>query len=231
MGSISTKTNGAASIVYFDAEGRQNIDKVLGVVKRQLKRREELRSLKLVIFTAEGQGPALAYSRLREFRPRIIAVTFPLDFSVAQPNNNERHFPKIADEIRDFFRGVKIEVVVPPSLPFDMIDGLDGHNQQVEVVRKTIAIFGSGFGLCIQAVLRACDTGLIQEGESVIAMSGDTAALFVASTTKHFLNKGNGLEVQEIFCKPRRLTISRRAPKPLAEVLPAKVVEGEVSKF
>ena len=219
-----------AQIVYFDSEGRQNLEEVLRVVKKALKKREELRTLKIVIFTAEGQGPAMAYNMLREFRPKIIAVTFPVHFSVKRSDGEGRLFPRIREDIRDFFNGVKIEVVVPPSLPFDEIGGLDGHNQQVKLIRQTIAMFGSGFGLCIQAVLRACDVGLLDEGELVIAMSGDTAGLFVASSTQHFLNAQNGLQVQEIFCKARNLTISRPRPIALAEPQQQKALEGEVPK-
>jgi hypothetical protein len=228
MPEISNKGTGA-QIVYFDSEGRQNLEQVLRVVKKALNKREELRSLKIVFLTAEGQGPALAYSKLREYKPKMIAVTFPLNFSVKRPDNGEIYFPRIADDIRCFFNGAKIDVVVPPSLPFDSIDGLDGHNQQVKVIRQTIAIFGAGFGLCVQAVLRACDVGLLNEGDLVIAISGDTAGLFVASTTSHFLNQKGGLQVQEIFCKARNLTISRPTIKQLEEPQEKKILEGEVS--
>jgi hypothetical protein len=228
MGQVNIKKT-PAQIVYFGSEGRHNLDEVLRIIKKALKKREELRSLKIVIFTAEGQGPALAYNRLRDFRPRIIAVTFPVHFSVRMSADGERYFPKISEDVRAFFNGVKIDVVVPPSLPFDTIDGMAGHNDQVQLIRQTIAMFGAGFGLCIQAVLRACDTGLLAEGETVIAMSGDTAGLFVASTTSHFLNKANGLQVQEIFCKPHNLTISRPLPKQLEEPRNTNVLEGEVS--
>jgi hypothetical protein len=228
MADVNSK-NCAAQIVYFNSEGRQNLVEVLRIIKKALNKREELRSLKIVIFTAEGQGPALAYNKLAEFRPKLIAVTFPVHFSVKLKDSGDRYFPKISEDIRDFFKGVKIEVVVPPSLPFDLIEGMDGHNQQVKVISQSIAMFGSGFGLCIQAVLRACDVGLLEEGELVIAMSGDTAGLFIASTTSHFLNKANGLQVQEIFCKPRNLTISRPALIRLAEPQEKKILEGEVS--
>jgi hypothetical protein len=217
-----------ASIVYFGNEGRHNLEQVIRVIKRQLNKREELRSLKLVIFTAEGQGPAVAYNRLREFKTKMIAVTFPVHFSVQAPDGNGRYFPRIDDDIRHFFDGVRIDVLVPPRLPFDLIDGMEAHNQQVGLVSKTIAIFGSGFGLCVQAVLHACDMGALREGETVIAMSGDTAALLVASSSSHFLNKVNGLQIQEIFCKPRTLTISRRALQP-AIGAENKVLEGEIS--
>jgi hypothetical protein len=150
-------------------------------------------------------------------------------FSVKEANGEGRYYPKISQDILHFFNGVKIDVVVPPSLPFDLIDGMDAHNQQVKLISQTISMFGSGFELCVQAVLRTCDVGLLDEGELVIAMSGDTAGLFVASTTSHFLNKANGLQVQEIFCKPRNLTISRPAPKALAGPQDKKTLEGEIS--
>ncbi len=228
MGAMTIKKTGA-QIVYFESEGRQNLDEVLRIIKKILQKRQELRSRKLVIFTAEGQGPAMAYNKLREFRPKMIAVTFPVHFSVKQPDSDVRFFPRISEEIRAFFSGVKIEVVVPPTLPFDLIDGMDAHNQQVQLIAQTIAMFGSGFGLCIQGVLRACDVGLLEEGEQVIAMSGDTAGLFVASTTNHFLNKAKGLQVQEIFCKPHNLTISRPAPKRLENSQEKRILAGKIS--
>ena len=57
----------------------------------------------------------------------------------------------------------------------------------------------------------------------------DTAGLFVASSTKHFLHTQRGAYLQEIFSKPRRLTISRSKRESLPS-LPAstpKTLEGE----
>jgi hypothetical protein len=219
-------------IFYFESEGRDNLEEVLKVLKKTLRAREDLRGLKIVVFTAEGRGPALAYNRLGEFSPKMIAVTFPRGFSVRNAEGRA-YCPRIADTILKFFRGVEIEVIVPPRLPFDLIDGMDGHNQQMQLIRKTIAMFGSGFELCLQAVICACDAGHIEEGESVIVFSGDTAGLVVSSSTKHFLNPQRGLGIQEIFCKPRRLTISRPKPKEPKESAPAlpvatpKTLEGE----
>lgn len=219
-----------AQIVYFDKEGRDNLEQVLRVIKNILKKRTELRSHKVVVFTAEGQGAALAYNKLMvEFGSKIIAVTFPVTFSV-KASDDQRFYPKISDSLQRFFSGVGIDVVVPPTLPFDLIEGMDGHNQQMKLVNQTIAIFGGGFGLCIQAVLRACDVGLVKEGEPVIAMSGDTAGLFIASTTGHFLNGGNGMAIQEIFCKPRNLTVSRPNSNRMSAPSDAKLIEGEVQK-
>jgi len=225
MANINNSTK--APIFYFDAEGRANLEEVLKVIKKTLKSREDLRRLKIVVFTAEGRGPALAYNQLGEYLPRMIAVTFPRGFTVKGPKGHP-YCPRIDENVLKFFKGVEIDVVVPPRLPFDQIEGMDVHNQQMRLVRQTMAIFGSGFELCLQAVMCACDVGLIEEGEAVIAFSGDTAGLFTASPTKRYLSPQHGLAVQEIFCKPRRLTVSR--PKPMIVAPETKTIEGEVSK-
>lgn len=216
-----------APIFYFDAEGRANLEEVLKVMRKILKSREDLRGLKIVVFTAEGRGPALAYNQLGEYSPKMIAVTFPRGFSVKGPNGHP-YCPRISESVLKFFKGVEIDVIVPPRLPLDLIEGMEGHNQQMQLVRRTMAVFGTGFEMCLQAVMCACDMGLIEEGEEVIAFSGDTAGVFRASPTKKYLSLQCGLAVQEIFCKPRRLTVSR--PKPKMASPEIKTIEGEVSK-
>jgi hypothetical protein len=211
--------NGAQQIVYFDEEGRQNLPIVIRVLKRKLKSREDLRNLKLIIFTASGEGPLMAYRNLESFEVKIIAVTFPLSFSVKHKDGTPFH-PHLPEKLRRFFDGVQIPVITPATLPFDGIEGMESHCQQMKLIRDVIAMFAGGFGLCIQAVLVACDLGLVKPGERVIVMSGDSAGLITASTTSKFLTK-QGISVNEIFCKPRNLTISR--PKPKAEIIGPQV--------
>jgi len=198
-----------AQIVYFSEEGRRNLDEVLKVLHKLLKKREELRVCKIVFLTAFGEGPAKAYGKLSEFMPKIVAVTFPRSFVIKR--GDAWYHPEISDNLRKFFDGVGIEVLVPHTLPFDTIEAMDGHNQQVQLVRDVLSIFGGGFSLCVQAVMLACDAGHVEMGDSVIAVTGDVAALITASTTRSFLNKERGISVDEIFCKPRKLTIVRPA--------------------
>jgi hypothetical protein len=197
----------AAQIVYFEREGRENLAEVLRVLKKNLRKREELRALKIVIFTAEGQGPALAYNVLGQYDPKLIAVTFPLDFAVKTPNG-ERYYPRISAKVMRFLGGVGVVVVPPARLPFDSIEGVDFHNQQMKLFKDVISLFGGSLTLCIQAVLRACDAGEVVPGERVIAMTGDSAAIITASTTAKFLTV-EGMSVNEILCKSRNLTIAR----------------------
>src|SRR5579864_6460715 len=157
-------TQKGSQIVYFDREGRSNLSEVIRVVKRAIRRREELRSMKLIIFTSWGEGPALAYNALLDFdNVQIIAVTFPIDFSAKR--NGEPVTPRIHDKVRRFFDGVGVKVVPYGPLPLDNIQGMDWHNQQVKTIKDAISIFGGGFIPCIQAAVRACDVGDVAPGE------------------------------------------------------------------
>jgi uncharacterized protein len=197
----------STSILYFDKEGRENLPQVLRIVKRTLTKRPELRKLKLIIFTATGEGPALACAQLHEFAPKIIAVTFPPNFSVTR--GAETQFPHVTERLRSFFNGVGVSVITA-RLPFDPISKADAHNTEMQLVKEVLTIFAGGFSLCIQAVLSACDHGEVAVGEMVLSLTGDVAALVTASSSEKFLSKTEALVVNEILCKPRNLTISKK---------------------
>lgn len=202
------KVSKSSSIIYFEREGRENLAQVLRVVKRALRRRPELRSAKLVIFTAAGEGPALAYSQLQQFDPQIVAVTFPPDFFVRQ--GKENYYPRVHAKVRKFFDGVGVKVITG-RLPFDQIEGADDHNHQMELIRQVFSTFGGSIPLAIQAVLQSCDSGAVEIGERVIVITGDSALIVTASTTRKFLSQDGGLVVNEILCKPRNMNITRPA--------------------
>jgi hypothetical protein len=202
------------SILYFEEEGRKNLPQVLRVVKRSFSKRADLRACKIVVFTAIGEGPALAYNLLQQYDPKIIAVTLPPDFSVQR--GKERLFPRIPDKLKAFFSGVGVTVITG-RLPFDPIEGCEAHNEQMVLVRNVISIFGGGFALCVQAVLQACDHGVIEPGEKVISVAGDSAGVFTASMTKNFLSRDSGLAINEVLCKARNFTIARGHPAAAVE--------------
>jgi hypothetical protein len=197
------------SIVYFEREGRENWSQVLRLVKRTFQRRPELRSSKVVIFTAIGEGPAAAYNLLQEWSPQIIAVTLPPDFAVMR--EGQKVSPRIPPKAKAFFDGVQIPVITA-RLPFQKIEGVTAHNEQMGLITDVLSLFGGSFGLGVQSVLQACDHGLVEIGEKVIVVTGDTAAIVTASSTVKFLTRDEGFAVHEIICKPRNLTIARGNP-------------------
>ena len=197
------------SISYFEHEGRENWPLVLRLVKRVFQRRADLRSCKVVIFTAIGEGPAAAYNLLQEWDAKIIAVTLPPDFAVIR--DGQKVTPRVPPKAQAFFDGVGIPVVTA-RLPFQKIEGATAHNDQMDLIVNVISLFGGSFAQGVQAVLQACDHGLIEVGEKVIAVTGDSAAVVTASTTGKFLTRDEGLAIHEIICKPRNLTIARGKP-------------------
>ncbi len=204
-----------STIAYFDREGRHNLSEVLSTVKRAFKKRNDIRSCKIVIFTAAGEGPALAYNKLKEFELRIIAVTFPPGFSIKR-KDDEGNVTEVAvclsEQLKKFFTGVDI-TVLSSRLPLEGFDGAESIKEQMKLIKDVLSLFGGGFSLCVQAVLQACDMGAVGIGEKVVAITGDCAALVTASNTAKFLSHEEGLSINEILCKPRNLSLTRRPAK------------------
>jgi hypothetical protein len=206
---LGVEVQKSSSIVYFDREGNEALGDVLKILKRTFRKREDLRSHKIVFFTAVGRGPAIAYSQLEEYDPKIIAVTFPPTFTVR--HGDEQVCPQIPEKIARYFRGVGIRVITG-RLPFDEIEGATTHNQEMTLITNVLSLFGGSFRHCVQAVLQACDAGAVEPGEDVISVTGDCAAVVTAAYTKNFLAKDGGLVIREILCKPRteRTTLGYR---------------------
>jgi len=195
-------------VQHFDSEGHENLPNVIRNVKnylRALQPCENCRLPKVIFLTGQGEGPMIAYNQLSGLEVTIIAVTFPHGFSV-RTGDKESFFPQIPERVRKFFAGVGIPVITG-RLPFDNIEGADFHNKEMGLLRSALELFGGSMPLAIQAA----DSGLVETGEQVIAVTSDTAVLITASTTKQFLSKTCGMMVNEVICKPRMFTISRRS--------------------
>lgn len=210
----------SSRVQHFDSEGRENLPQVIKALKNYL--RAFVTSginmpAKMVFFTALGEGPMLAYNDLAGLGIKIIAVTFPPSYTVKRGDNIYK--PEIPDMVRKFFKGVEIPIVTS-RLPFDHISGAISHNQEMSLIRDTLSLFGGSIPLAIQCVLQAADCGLVDSGEQVIAVTGDTALLVTASTTQNFLSKECGLMVNEVICKPRSFTRTRPHQSLLAKPEP-----------
>ena len=209
---------------YFDSEGRENLKQVLRVVKRSLRNSEEMRNLKLVFFTAYGEGPLLATQTLKEWTPKIIAVTFPPTFKVRR--GEEWVTPTLTKEVDTFLRDMDVRIITA-RLPLDTMVGAESHSREMDTIKNALAMFGESFPLCVQAVLQACDFGFVENGESVIGITGDTAAIIRACPTENFLSPRSLFFVREFLCKPAVRELNRKLHgKP--EAIIQKTLEGNV---
>jgi len=64
-----------------------------------------------------------------------------------------------------------------------------------------------------KAILMAVDGGHIDPGETVIAMSADTAIVARSSLSTWLFHPTEGLEINEIICKPSKFTITHSIEK------------------
>ncbi len=193
---MAIKTYTSSAIAYFHQDGRENLKDVLRLVQRARCKRQEISALKVVFLTAFGEGPVLAIRAFKTNRPNIIAVTFPP--SVKLPDGSPY---TLSEQVLAYLRAMKVEVV-SSRLPFDGFDGSTPVDSQMAMIKTILSRFGRSTPLCVQAVLQACDAGLIAEGEDVISVTGDMAAIVTASTTANFLVPNSPFSIREFICKP-----------------------------
>jgi hypothetical protein len=168
---------------------------------------------KIVIFTARGQGVRLAieeFLSLKEYRSiELVAVTFPVGKRFTDTNHTQ-----INVEIAEAERVLLAEHNVPivrAHLPFDPIAGTYKERgvlgQDLSLVGNALGLFGGSMSLCVQSVAMACDAGVVDQGQHVIAMTSDTAIVVQAAPTERLLCD---LVIREILCKPAILSIGRK---------------------
>lgn len=194
-----------SKIEYFLQEGKANLRNCMRIafeaaIERQIGT--------LVIFTGIGEGPEIAIKEfwpLAEFRDiKLIAVTFP--YGKRFKDNKE---VKISPEIIALFEANKIPLI-RAHLPFDPITAhYRGHGilgQDLTLIGNALSVFGGSMSLCVQAALMACDAGLLETGDHVIAITSDTAIVARTAPTDRFLTD---FIVREVLCKPLFLTIGK----------------------
>ncbi len=214
---------------YFTEEGKINLFECLKISFEAALRHDVQ---KIVIFTGAGEGIRLAIDRFLETPEfshiQVVAVTFPHGKEFANPD----HGLGISGEDLERFSLRKIPVV-RAHLPFDPIKTqYQGHGilgQDFTLLGNVLSIFGGSMSLCVQAVLMACDAGVVLKGEHVISLTSDTSILVRSAPTSHLLTD---FIVREIFCKAVLLTIGKQEkvvlPPSSQELLPLdpKLLEG-----
>lgn len=195
-------------IYYFEEEGSQNI---ANCIELSVERAKMGDIDKIVIFTAHGEGPEKAIEMLGDGSPiKIIAVTYRAGktFRTEEDGKEIDITPKISAKTR-----TKITkaggMIVQGTMPFDEIITPWSSDPKIDGLMEGLRLLSGGTVLCIQAVLMACDAGCVEVGEEVITVSADTALIVSATNSETLFFPDRGLEIKEIICKPRNLTVSR----------------------
>jgi hypothetical protein len=208
---------------YFWQEGKVNLHDCLQISFEAAKRFD---ISKIVIFTGVGQGVKEAYNDFLtqdEYRHiKLVAVTFP---------HGHPH-PDFLGEDLAWMEEREIPLI-RAHLPFNPIKAqYQGHGilgQDFSLLGNILNIFGGGMSLAIQAVMMACDAGVVRKGEHVIAVTSDTSILVRSAPTSHLLTD---FIVREIFCKAVFMDISKKEELPkseaqeITEATSPKLIEG-----
>lgn len=187
------------STTYFWQEGKPNLHDCLRIAFEAAKKHDVR---KIVIFTGVGDGIRAAcqefLSQERYADISIVAVTFP---------HGHKHDMSDMDNEWIASQGIPL---VRAHLPFDPIKTqYQGHGilgKDFSLVGNVLTIFGGSMSLCVQAVLMACDAGIVRKGEHVISVTSDTSILVRSAPTSHLLTD---FIVREIFCKAVVMNISK----------------------
>jgi hypothetical protein len=208
---------------YFWQEGKKNLHDCLRIAFEAAKAHDVTT---IVIFTGIGQGVRAAQqdfvSQEQYSHIRIVAVTFPH----GHPHPND-----ISQEDLEWMTVSRIPLI-RAHLPFDPIRAqYQGHGilgQDFGLLGNVVNIFGGGMSLAVQAVLMACDAGIVQKGEHVISLTADTAILVRSAPTSNLLTD---FIVREIFCKAVFMDISKKENLPAVSNTPQIVDHPEAPKL
>ncbi len=188
------------SIYYFDSCGEVNTEKVLELAKE---RAEELQIRRIVIASETGTSALKAVRILDKFD--LIVVTSALGIRVENTGMGDLLIgitdEKILGELKEKC------TIVRGTDPFHNINAPLRDFTNERIIRAILHCIASGVGVCMLSVLMATDNGVLKKGDKVVACAGsflglDTACVVRASNSVDLFND-DGLEVEEIICKPR----------------------------
>lgn len=198
------------NIYYFKEEGRVNISKTVELSIRKAKE-ESIR--KILVFTSDGEGALELKKQINEELIDVIAVSFPNKmpfFHKEDDGGIKEIYPETSNE------GVKKKLMekniklVQGTMPFEAIIVPGARDSKIRAIKETLTLFSGGLKLCVQAVLMTTDSGVVEPGEKVIAMSADTSIITYGSNSAFLFHPLKGLHISKIICKPINLNISKQ---------------------
>ena len=175
-------------IVYFEAGGTENTAETLRLVRE----RAQARGIeKVVLASTRGETARAAVDVFAGSGVRLVVI--PWQFGMA----DENPFPSdLVTEIEAKGHRVHFGTMLFHT---DDFYGTKAPKAMANILRT----FCQGIKVCVEITLMACNGGLVQQGEKVIAVAGtgkgaDTAVVALAAPSM----KVGSLRVQEIVCKP-----------------------------
>jgi len=160
-------------IIYFDAPGSENTDKVLELVE---KRSEEAGIDTIVLASTSGETAKKAMKMLKEEKLIIVGIS------------RER----FAEEVMKLAQNKGFPVIFSNETDYDY----------PEEMKTAFRRFGQGMKVSVEDVVIACRRGVLKEEADVISLAGssrgaDTA--IIIKSAKEF----SAVKIREVICMPR----------------------------
>jgi len=175
-------------------------------VELSIKKAREEGIDKILVFTADGEGPFELRKQLGNNEDiDIIAVSFPnlMPFFQKETDGDiKEFFPKTSyDEHKEKFQNENIKLV-QGVMPFEEVIIPGANDTKLKAIKESLNLFSGGLKLCVQAALMATDSGAIKPGEEIISMSADTSIITNGANSRFLFHPTKGLKINKIICKP-----------------------------
>ena len=175
-------------IVYFEPAGRENTPEVL----RLTRERAQARGVTTVVLAStRGDTARAAVDAFAGTDLRLVVIPHQFGFGERQ-----RFPPELASELEQKGHRVHFGTMLFHTDDF--------YGVRVPRLMATLLrTFGEAMKVCVEITLMACDGGLVEQGEKVIAVAGTAAGADTAVVASAAPSTRLGeLHIHEIICKP-----------------------------
>lgn len=177
------------NINYYESVKDDNTEETFRIVKKRLK---ESGITKIVLASTSGATAKRAMEYFKDAGIKLVVVPHQFNFQV-----ETNRFPAdLTDELKKAGHAVHFGTM--------LFHTEDLYGSIVpRVIADFLRCFCQGVKVCFEIVLMAADAGLLDPGETIIAIAGtgtgsDTALVMQAASSRSFKK----LKVNELLCKP-----------------------------
>lgn len=183
-------------VEYFDKSGKENSERCIEIAKNLVHEGHK----NVVIATTVGDTGSAMAKALCGMDANLVVVTHSSGFK--EPNELEL-LQNHREEIERLGGKIYTGTILTHSIETAFAKKYEGLYPTL-IVAQTLRRFGEGVKVCCEIVMEGCDSGLLPEGEEVVAVAGtvrgaDTVCIIRSVASKRFLD----LKVLEIVAKPR----------------------------
>lgn len=189
------------NISYFEKGGNSNFPAVVEIVKSYLQTDTEIK--KVTVFAGNLDSVLLLHEKLKKSNVSITVATYAYrrEFYKASSEKEEPEiiFPEVAKkEAKEKIIEMGMNYI-QGGLPFEPIRSCTGDNS-LEMIVSTFETISKGLVHCVSASIMARESGCSEDGEKIIAISGDTAIVVTPSLRRDLFD--DKFRIHKILCKP-----------------------------